>query len=117
MVNLDEVIDISLVHLPGGKPGGAREPAQKSEPAGSQLQINQEKGRVRDPGLEAAIHDAEEMRDKLQVGEERFFRFGLYLTMYADCWTSSKGQPQGRGYFRPDTGLQQAGHHAAGARL
>ncbi|HSX01643.1 MAG TPA: DUF87 domain-containing protein, partial [Candidatus Saccharimonas sp.] len=46
--------------------------------------INQEKGRVRDPGLEAAIMDAEELRDKLQVGEERFFRFGLYLTMYAN---------------------------------
>ena len=28
---------------------------------------------------QAAILDAEEMRDKLQVGEERFFRFGLYL--------------------------------------
>ena len=30
-----------------------------------------------------AIADAEEMRDKLQVGEERFFRFGLYFTIYA----------------------------------
>jgi conjugal transfer ATP-binding protein TraC len=39
---------------------------------------------VRDPGLEAAIQDAEELRDKLQVGEERFFRFSLYLTMYAN---------------------------------
>ncbi|MDQ3094251.1 MAG: DUF87 domain-containing protein, partial [bacterium] len=32
---------------------------------------------------QAAIQDAEEMRDKLQVGEERFFRFGLYFTIYA----------------------------------
>src|SRR5206468_10430382 len=46
--------------------------------------INQEKGKVRDPGLEAAIQDAEELRDSLQVGEQRFFRFGLYLTMYAN---------------------------------
>src|SRR5206468_8721233 len=30
-----------------------------------------------------AIVDAEEMRDKLQVGEERFFRFGVYFTLYA----------------------------------
>src|SRR5205085_565857 len=41
-------------------------------------------GKVRDPGLEAAISDAEELRDKLQVGEERFFRFSLYLSMYAN---------------------------------
>jgi type IV secretory pathway VirB4 component len=47
------------------------------------LQIDAEKGKVRDPGKQAAIQDAEEMRDKLQVGEERFFRFGLYFTIYA----------------------------------
>jgi type IV secretory pathway VirB4 component len=46
------------------------------------IQIEAEKGRVRDPGKEAAINDAEEMRDKLQVGEERFFRFGFYFTLY-----------------------------------
>ncbi len=47
------------------------------------LQIDAEKGRIRDPGKQAAILDAEEMRDKLQVGEERFFRFGMYFTLYA----------------------------------
>ncbi|MFK5165269.1 hypothetical protein, partial [Propionibacterium freudenreichii] len=47
------------------------------------IQIDGEKGRVRDPAKQAAILDAEEMRDKLQVGEERFFRFGLYFTVYA----------------------------------
>jgi conjugal transfer ATP-binding protein TraC len=47
------------------------------------IQIDNEKGRVRDPAKQAAILDAEEMRDKLQVGEERFFRFGFYFTIYA----------------------------------
>jgi type IV secretory pathway VirB4 component len=47
------------------------------------IQIDSEKGRVRDPLKQAAIIDAEEIRDKLQVGEERFFRFGLYFTLYA----------------------------------
>ena len=46
--------------------------------------LNAEKGRVRDPELEAAISDAEELRDQLQVGAERFFRFGLYVTIWAD---------------------------------
>src|SRR6185369_15749622 len=49
------------------------------------LQLDSEKGRVRDPAKQAAILDAEEMRDKLQVGEERFFRFGLYFTVYASA--------------------------------
>jgi type IV secretory pathway VirB4 component len=47
------------------------------------VQIDSEKGRIRDPAKQASILDAEEMRDKLQVGEERFFRFGLYFTLYA----------------------------------
>ncbi len=46
--------------------------------------IANEKGKIRDPATEAAINDAEELRDQLQVGAERFFRFGLYVTMFAD---------------------------------
>jgi type IV secretory pathway VirB4 component len=48
------------------------------------MSINSERGKVRDPELEAAIGDAEELRDQLQVGAEKFFRFGLYVTIYAD---------------------------------
>jgi conjugal transfer ATP-binding protein TraC len=48
------------------------------------IQIDSEKGRVRDPGKAGGNPDAEEMRDKLQVGEERFFRFGLYFTIYGN---------------------------------
>ncbi|RKV95775.1 MAG: DUF87 domain-containing protein, partial [Candidatus Saccharimonas sp.] len=48
------------------------------------MNINSEKGRVRDPGLEAALQDAEELRDQLQIGSEKFFRYGLYITIYAD---------------------------------
>jgi type IV secretory pathway VirB4 component len=48
------------------------------------MSINNERGRTRDPGIEAAVSDAEELRDQIQVGSERFFRYGLYVTMYAD---------------------------------
>jgi type IV secretory pathway VirB4 component len=48
------------------------------------MQLSAEKGRTRDPGREAALQDAEELRDQLQVGAERFFRYGLYVTIYAD---------------------------------
>jgi conjugal transfer ATP-binding protein TraC len=46
--------------------------------------VNSERGQVRDPALEAAINDAEELRDQIQVGAEKFFRFGLYVTLYAE---------------------------------
>ena len=47
-------------------------------------QVNAEQGKIRDPEIEAAIRDAEELRDQLQVGAEKFFRFGLYITLWAN---------------------------------
>jgi len=84
IINLDELIDISLFIYPVESAIVLTNLRRKMGQLEASHTINQEKGLVRDPGLEAAIMDAEELRDKLQVGEERFFRFGLYLTMYAD---------------------------------
>jgi len=50
----------------------------------SQIHIEEEAGKVRDPILETAMKDIEELRDKLQQGTERFFRFGIYVTLYAE---------------------------------
>ncbi len=44
----------------------------------------EDKGLIRDPALEIAYHDAEELRTSLQAAKERIFRFGLYLTLYGD---------------------------------
>ena len=84
IINLDEVIDISLNIYPVESRVVLENLKRKVGQLEADYTINQEKGKVRDPGLEAAIQDAEELREKLQVGEERFFRFGLYLTMYAN---------------------------------
>jgi len=82
MVNLDEVIDISMFIYPVESQVVLENLRKKVTQLEAGIQIDSEKGRVRDPGKQAAILDAEEMRDKLQVGEERFFRFGLYFTLY-----------------------------------
>lgn len=83
MVNLDEVLDMSMYIYPVESQVVLENLRKKVTQLEAGLQIDAEKGRVRDPGKQAAILDAEEMRDKLQVGEERFFRFGLYFTIYA----------------------------------
>ncbi len=49
----------------------------------SQVHIEEDKGIIRDPALETAIKDIDELRDKLQQGTEKFFRYGLYITVYA----------------------------------
>lgn len=83
MVNLDEVIDLSMFIYPVESQVVLDNLRKKVSQLEAGIQIDSEKGRVRDPGKQASIMDAEEMRDKLQVGEERFFRFGLYFTVYA----------------------------------
>ena len=83
MVNLDEVMDLSIYVYPVESQVVLENLRKKVTQLEAGLQIDAEKGRTRDPGKQAAIQDAEEMRDKLQVGEERFFRFGLYFTIYA----------------------------------
>lgn len=82
LVNVDEVVDISMYIYPVESQVVLENLRKKVTQLEAGLQIDAEKGRVRDPGKQAAIMDAEEMRDKLQVGEERFFRFGLYFTLY-----------------------------------
>lgn len=83
MVNLDEVMDMSLFIYPVESQVVLENLRKKVTQLEAGISIDSERGRVRDPAKQAAILDAEEMRDKLQVGEERFFRFGFYFTIYA----------------------------------
>lgn len=43
----------------------------------------QEKGQVRDPVLQTAYGDVEELRDLIQTGQSKFFKMSLYITLYA----------------------------------
>jgi hypothetical protein len=91
IINLDEVVDVSMFIYPVESQVVLNNLRKKVGQLEASISINSEKGKVRDPGLEAAIQDAEELRDQLQVGQERFFRFGLYITMYADSLDELQG--------------------------
>ena len=84
LINIDEVLDISMFVYPVESTTVLKNLTKKVTQLQASMAINAERGRTRDPGLEAALQDAEELRDQLQVGAERFFRFGLYITLYAD---------------------------------
>ena len=84
LINMDEVLDISIYIYPVDTGVIMKNLRKKVTQLEADLSINNEKGRTRDPALEAALNDAEELRDQLQLGAEKFFRFGLYLTIYAD---------------------------------
>lgn len=84
LINIDEVLDISMFIYPVDSQVVLNNLRKKVSQLEASMSINSEKGKVRDPGMEAAMADAEELRDQLQIGAERFFRYGLYVTLYAD---------------------------------
>lgn len=84
LINIDEILDVSMFIYPVDTQTILKNLTKKVTQLEASLAINSEKGKTRDPALEAAIIDAEQLRDQLQIGAERFFRFGLYVTLYAD---------------------------------
>lgn len=84
IINIDEVLDVSMYIYPVESQVVLNNLRKKVTQLEASYAINSEKGKVRDPALEAAINDAEELRDQIQIGAERFFRFGLYVTLWAD---------------------------------
>lgn len=84
LINIDEVLDISMYIYPVETQVVMKNLKKKVTQLEASISVGAERGKVRDPELEAAINDAEELRDQLQVGAERFFRFGLYVTLWAD---------------------------------
>ena len=83
VINYDINFDISMFIYPIESDQIMRVLRRKVAEMESSLRINEEKQTVRDPELEIAYQDAEELRDKLQRGIERFFQYALYFTIYA----------------------------------
>ena len=84
IINIDEVIDVSMYIYPVESAVVMKNLRTKATQLEASMNLNAEKGKIRDPELQAALEDTEELRDQLQLGAERFFRFGLYVTIWGD---------------------------------
>ena len=83
IINLDEVMDISMFIYPVDSQIVMNNLRKKVTQLEASMALNSEHGKVRDPVAEAAYQDAEDLRDALQAGAEKFYRYGLYITLYA----------------------------------
>lgn len=84
VINLDKVFDISIFVHPVDTVSTLRQLQKKVAEVQSQIHTREEKGLVRDPMLDTAYQDLEDLRDKLQQAQEKLFNVGLYITIYAD---------------------------------
>lgn len=83
IINMEKELDISIFIHPVDTADTLKKFQKKVAEIQSQINIRSDKGMVRDPQLEAAYRNLEDLRDKLQQSEEKLFDVGMYLTIYS----------------------------------
>ncbi|MBL4693748.1 DUF87 domain-containing protein [Candidatus Gracilibacteria bacterium] len=84
VVNFDVTMDISQFIYPVESGAIMKTLKKKVAQMQSSMRIYAEKGQVRDPALETALEDAEQLRTEIQRGQEKLFQFALYFTVYSE---------------------------------
>jgi conjugal transfer ATP-binding protein TraC len=84
IINLDKIFDVSIFVHPIETATILRHFQKKVAEVQSQINTRESKGLVRDPILDTAYRDLEELRDSLQQAQEKIFDVGLYITIYGD---------------------------------
>lgn len=83
IINIDQTVDISIFIHPLDTALALKRLRKKTAQVEAQLSERMEKGFVRDPILETAYQNLEDLRDSLQQATEKLFEVGVYMTMYA----------------------------------
>jgi len=84
IINLDKVFDVAIFIQPIETAQVLRTFQKKVAEVQSQINTRESKGLVRDPMLDTAYQDLENLRDNLQQAQEKLFDVGLYITIYAE---------------------------------
>jgi type IV secretory pathway VirB4 component len=84
IVNFDIEFDVSMFIYPQESAAILKQLRKRITQVSASISMQAEAGKIRDPQLETAYQDIEELRDRLVQGTERFFQYGLYLTIYAN---------------------------------
>lgn len=120
VLNIEREMDISIIVHPIDTADTLKKFQKKVAEVQSQINIRAEKGMVRDPQLDAAYRNLEDLRDKLQQAEERLFNVGLYIAIYGDTEADlNKVETELKGildarlvYIKPALFQQEQGFHS-----
>lgn len=84
VINLDKVFDVSIHVVPLNTGEVMKTFQRKVAEVESQIMTREEKGLVRDPTLDVAYQDLEDLRDGLTQAQEKMFEVSLYITLYGN---------------------------------
>ncbi len=82
IVNLDKVFDVAIHVTPLDTGDVMKQFQRKVAEVESQIMTREEKGLVRDPTLDVAYKDLEDLRDGLTQAQEKMFEVSLYISIY-----------------------------------
>lgn len=82
IIGMEFPTDISMFIHPVSTASVLKKLRKKSTQIKSEMNIELERGITRDPVLEMAFANVEQLRDQLQEGSEKFFAFGLYFNVF-----------------------------------
>jgi type IV secretory pathway VirB4 component len=83
IINMDKIFDVSVHIAPINTAEIMKEFQKKVAEVQSQIATKEKGGMVRDPELDIAYQNLENLRDSLQQAQEKMFTVGLYFTIYA----------------------------------
>lgn len=83
-INLPTAIDIAMYVQPTETEVILRQLRKRITEVESEIMDKEEKGLIRDPALDAARQNIEELRERLQTAQEKMFHLGLYITIYGN---------------------------------
>ena len=84
IINLDKVFNVSIFIHPIDTAKILTHFRKKVAEVQSQIARREEKGLVREPSLDTAYQDLENLRDQLMQAQEHLFDVGVYITIFAD---------------------------------
>jgi type IV secretory pathway VirB4 component len=82
LINLDKVFDVAIHVTPLNTAEVMKGFQRKVAEVESQIMTREEKGMIRDPQLDVAYQDLEDLRDGLTQAAEKMYEVSLYITLY-----------------------------------
>ena len=84
IINFEHTLEVSMYSYPVEAKGVLDDLKRKITEMEATIATDIQHGRVMDPAVQVALEDAQVLQEELVKGAERFFQFGLYVTIPAD---------------------------------
>ena len=84
LINFEHTLELAMYSYPVEARGVLDDLKRKVTEMEATIASDIQRGHVIDPAVQAALEDAQVLQEELVKGAERFFQFGLYITIPAD---------------------------------